>query len=237
MIAGATVAGMERENEVIVDFLRHWVGSYFDREPPIADVAALESFLDRHAAFIVQKCIYEYARARSGTMSMALFKEEAFLNAIDVSRWKNFPIGLGNVTEMVLNTMRPHAGDRQALLTDRLIGLAISVTERYPVPDGFPDRFWADARIELDARLRRAALAEPKPVKDVPKPTIQAFFDQLPIHENLRGHDFQLVQNNIRINLCRSYEVFIEQLDAAALIADLFADRPSVALPAGQGAG
>ncbi len=222
---------------MVAKFLRHWVGSYFDKEPPIADVAALENFLDRHAAFIVQKCIYEYSRARSGTMSMALFKEEAFLQAIDVSRWNAFPIGLGNVAEMVLNTLRPHAGDGQALLVDRLVEAVRAVTGRYPVPDGFPDMFWADARKELDVRLRRAALAEPKPVKDIPKPTIETFFNQLPIHERLRGHDYQLVQNNIRVNLCRSYEVFIEQLDGPALIADLFADRPSVALPAGGGAG
>src|SRR3546814_8157501 len=46
------------------------------RSPPIADVAALADFIDERAAFTVQKCVYEYSRARAGTMSQKLFKEK-----------------------------------------------------------------------------------------------------------------------------------------------------------------
>lgn len=215
--------------------VKEWLLNAFKKEPAVDSVGALEDFLDRHAAFIVQKCIFEYSRARSGTMSMALFKEKAFMEAIELSRWQNYPIGLGNVSEMVMNTLREHAGERQSLLVDRVVEASHAVTGRYRVPDGFPDGFWADVRAGLETRLRQAALAAPKPVKDIPNPTINTFFDQLPIHKNLRGHDHQLVQNNIRINLCRSYEAFVEALDAPALMADLFADRPPVALPGGGG--
>ena len=211
--------------------LRSWLPGWFHKPPPIADVNALEEFLDSHAAFIVQKCIYEYARARAGTLSLSLFKEEGFKKAVEISRWSNYPIGLGNVSEMVMNTLRADAGDRQVDLVEHMIAAVCAVTGQYTAPDGFPVDFWVDVRAGLDARLRRAALAEPKPVKDIPLPTVDEFFDRLPIHERLRGYDHQLIQNNLRINLCRSYEVFIERVDSAALLADLLADRSSVALP------
>jgi len=37
---------------------------FFRRPPPIRDVEALADFIDRNAAFVVQKGIYEYSRAR-----------------------------------------------------------------------------------------------------------------------------------------------------------------------------
>ena len=39
---------------------------YFRRKPPIRDVQSLADFIDERAAFLVQKAIYEYSRARAG---------------------------------------------------------------------------------------------------------------------------------------------------------------------------
>ena len=56
----------------------------FRKAPAMTGPAELEEFLDRQAAFMVQKCIYEYARARSGVLSSKLFK-----GPLSRRRWKN----------------------------------------------------------------------------------------------------------------------------------------------------
>ena len=66
----------------------------FRRKPPIRDQAALATFIDENAAFLVQKGIYEYSRARAGHYSKVLFREPEFQSAVEVSRWRAYPLGL-----------------------------------------------------------------------------------------------------------------------------------------------
>ena len=60
----------------------------------------------------------KYARARSGILSAKLFKEPAFVAALEESRWRNYPICLGHVALMVDAALRPHAPERAAALAD-----------------------------------------------------------------------------------------------------------------------
>ena len=197
----------------------------FRRPPPIATLEDFDEFADGHAAFLVQKCIFEYARARSGMLSTKLFKEKAFVDAIDELRWRNYPICLGHVMQMVDAVMRPHARDRGPSLANGLIDATTCISVRYGVPSGMASDFWVNAQQYLEGRLRRVSLATPHPVKDIAKDDFQTFFDQLPIHESLRGHDFTLVRNNLRINLCRAHETFVARLDGPVLLSLLTSER------------
>ena len=51
---------------------------WFRRPPPIREPDELADFIDEQAAFLVQKGIYDYARARSGPYSKSLLAEPNF---------------------------------------------------------------------------------------------------------------------------------------------------------------
>ncbi|WP_436642547.1 hypothetical protein [Microbaculum sp. FT89] len=204
----------------------------FRRPPPIDDVGALEDFLDTHAAFLVQKCVFEYSRARAGIFWEKLFKEADFKAAVDVARWNGYPIALGNVVEMVEGPLRPAVVGAEAELLRRLIGLAEAVIHRYPVPEGEASDFWVVKTAWLRDRLAGIQLAPPKPVKDIPLDTARAMFDLMPIHHSLRGEDFVVVRNHLRSNLCRMAEEFGQRADAQALVADILAPTHPVRVPA-----
>lgn len=193
----------------------------FRRPVPIATLAELEDFLDSRAAFLVQKCIYEYARARCGLHWQKLFKEEAFIQALETSRWSNYPLALGSVAEMVFGSLHARATGGQSVPAQSIAAAVRAVTRRYPPRGVFGEAFWADAAKAIELRLDHAALAAPKPVKDIPLPYQKLFFDQLPLHDSLRGHDFVLVGNNVRMNLCRMYEEFESRMRPEPLIAAL----------------
>jgi hypothetical protein len=192
----------------------------FRRKPPIGDVAALATFIDEQGAFLAQKGIYEYSRARAAHYSKVLFKEEEFQAAADKARWQAYPLGLTMVGEMVEGVLRPHADD-QAALRDALVQLVLSVFDRYPVPAPLGAGAWSAARADLARRLNAVSLHPPKPVKDIPEPLAQAYFSLMPIHEKLRGQDYPTMRNYLRVTLINIHDRLIQRADLPALVAAL----------------
>ena len=203
----------------------------FRHPPVVADPPALTEFLDSRASFIAQKCIFEYSRARSGVLSSKLFKEPAFRAALETSRWRNYPLSLQNVVVMAEHALRGPAGAEAAAMREGLIACVGEICRRYPLPAEFEPDFWGAALERIERRVRQAGLAAPHAVKDLPQETAKEFFANLPIHKDLRGFDFELVTNNVRVNLCRAHEEFVAAADlpalARALVASAQDPRPA----------
>jgi hypothetical protein len=195
----------------------------FFRKPRLTGAPELADFMDSRAAFMVQKCVYEYARARSGLLSSKLFKEAAFRTELEKARWGNYPLALRSVAVMVEHTLRPAAVGDAPAMREGLIAAVDEICRRYPLPEGFSADFWLSARDDIARRIRQAGLAAPHAIKDIPLETAREFFRRLPIHPDLRSHDFELVTNNLRVNLCRAYEDLLEVADCPALARSLAA--------------
>ena len=196
----------------LLDFLR--------RKPPIRDAAAVGAFIDENAAFLVQKGIYEYARARAGHYAKVLFKEPGFHAAVEVSRWTAYPLGLAMVAEMVQGVLRANAVDPHAAL-DLVSTLALDIFDRYPVPAALGEQAWSEQRAELARQLQLIGLHPPKRVIDIPEQWAQTYFDLMPIHEKLRGRDFPTTRNYLRVTMCNIHDEFIDRLDVPAVAASL----------------
>ncbi len=210
---------------------------FFKAPPPIAALPALEDFLDQRAAFLVQKCAYEYSRARSGIQSRKLFKEAAFKAAIQDTAWTNFPLGLEWVSVMVEHVLRDDAGGRAPAMREGLKAAAAAVTHRYPVPRGFAVGFWTEAADRVTRRIDMVGAAPMLPVKDIPLAGAGEFIANLPIHEDIRKEDSTLLTNNLRFNLCRAHDEFAAAADRENLVAVLVAGKRDIALPSVAGGG
>src|SRR6266542_2278554 len=99
---------------------------FFRGRPPIRDGQSLADFIDQHAAFLMQKGIYEYSRARAGHYAKVLFRESGFQTAVEESRWRAYPLGLAMVAELVEGVLRPHGADRHLQL-NALSALVLAV--------------------------------------------------------------------------------------------------------------
>ena len=187
------------------------------RRPRVQDAASLATFIDENAAFLVQKGIYEYARARAGHYAKVLFAEAEFQAAVERSRWRAYPLGLAMVAEMVEGVVRPHVEDRRVAL-DELASLALAVLDRYPVPAILGSAAWSELRAELAHRLDLIGTHAVKPVKDIPVPFAKAYFELLPIHEKLRMAELPTITSYLRVTLCNIHEELLKRTDAAALV-------------------
>jgi hypothetical protein len=193
----------------------------FRRQPPIRDLDELADFVDAQAAFVTQKGIYEYARARSGHYAKVLFRERMFQEAVEFSRWSAFPLGLVMVAEVVEGILRPQTGADRWRAGSALNAVVLSVFDRYPAPAPIGEAAWGEARDELVRRLNQIGFHPPKPAKDIPEQFAQAYFEFLPIHEQLRGRDFPTTRNYLRATLCNIHEEFSKRVDGPAVVGAL----------------
>lgn len=203
----------------------------FRRRSPIRDVGALADFIDENSAFLVQKAIYEYSRARAGHYSKVLFAEPEFHRAVEQSRWSAYPLGLAMVAEVVDSVL--HSGADRRLKSGALAAIVLSVFDRYPVPDALGERQWSELRTELERRLQLIALHPPKRAIDIPEPFAKLYFDLMPIHEKLRGRDYPTTHNYLKVTLCNIHEELTKRMDAGAVAVLLHAGADSE--PAGVG--
>lgn len=195
----------------LLDFLR--------RKPPIRDAAAVAEFVDQNAAFLMQKGIYEYSRARAGHYSKVLFNEPEFHQAVEVARWRAFPLGLAIVAEAVESGLSDRFGGERARTLQVLSDHVLAAFDRYPVPQALGADEWRNLRAELARRLQLIGLHPPKRVIDIPEQWTQAYFDLMPIHPKLRGRDFPTTRNYLRAQTCNIHDEFIKRLDVSAAAA------------------
>jgi hypothetical protein len=198
----------------------------FRRRPPFRDPGALADFIDEQSAFLAQKGIYEYSRARAGHYAKVLFSEQSFLDVVERSRWLAYPVGLAMVAEVVEGVLRPHRGSADRRQFDALCALVLSVFDRYPVPEAIGAAAWSEARTELARRLQLIGLHPPKRVIDIAEPFAQTYFDLMPIHEKLRQSDFPTTRNYLKVTLCNIHDELTKRMDAPALAVSLGAHDP-----------
>lgn len=189
--------------------------------PPIRDLDALTDFIDEQAAFLVQKGIYEYSRARAGHFSKVLFGEQTFREAVEESRWRAYPLGLAMVAELVEGVLTVQGALERRAVLDPLARLALTVFDRYPTPEALGERAWADARVELVRRLQLIGLHPPKRAMHIPEPFVDSYFALMPIHKKLRSSDYGTTKNYLKVTLCNIHDELTRRLDAKAMAGSL----------------
>lgn len=184
---------------------------------PVATLDQLKEFLTSRAAFLVQKSIMEYTQARSNMMFSTLLSEPAFLAAYEQGRWGSYPAAFSMVTEMAEGMIRPHVTGAALDIQTGLAEIGRSVFGEFPLPPGQARQFWQEAGNALDHDLGIAGLGPPKPVHEIALARAREIFDQLPVHEILRKHDFTMFRNTLRFHMAEIGTEFAERADLPAL--------------------
>jgi hypothetical protein len=185
--------------------------------PPIRDPVALADFIDEQAAFVVQKGIYEYSRARAGHYSKVLFGERGFQEAVERSRWQAYPLGLAMVTELAEGVLSTQAALERRFVLEPLARMVLTVFDRYPTPEALSEQAWREARAGLERRLQLIGLHPLKRAMDIPEPFVDSYFALMPIHKKLRSSDYGTTKNYLKVTLCNIHDELTRRLDADAV--------------------
>lgn len=193
---------------------------FFRRKPKIRDPKALADFIDEQAAFLVQKGIYDYSRARSGHFAKVMLADKGFQGALNRSRWRAFPLGLAMIGETVDAGLVPQAADRRAVL-DPLIALVLSVHDRYPRPQELTEEEWSAGRDELKLHLERLSTHPPKRIIDIPEPFAERYFAMMPFDKPFLTPDAPTARGFMQLQLVSVNEQLKERMDAADMARQL----------------
>ncbi len=115
-----------------------------------------------------------------------------------------------------------------------LTALVLSIFDRYPFPAQLAKAEWLEARRELARRLDLIGIHAVKFAKDVPEPFAESYFALMPIHEKLRGHDYQAIRNYLRVTACNIHAEFEKRADIAGSGSGLAVLREVIAFSCGS---
>jgi hypothetical protein len=183
--------------------LRRTLTRLFPPRPVVATREDLEDFLRTRAAFVSQKAMYEYCRARAGVMWDKLMLEEAFVAELERGRWQAFAAALSDLAVVAELVLRQHSRDGAHVPV-----LAASAAR---VLAGEPRlRAWgvdaAAVEAEIRLRLAEAAANPPRKVYQISERAGGRIFALLPIHPSVRRADEAMVVNSVRFLMIRAYE-------------------------------
>ena len=183
--------------------------------PPVATLDELADFLAAQTAYVSQRTVLEYCRARSGLNWDKLFREKAFIDSLEVCRWEAYAEVLAEVAELALILLRRQSPADPQLYLPGLAAAAGAALLRHPVPDHRPS--WDAASAAIEQHLAQSVLAAPRAVHLVGFGAADAIYARLPIHPDLRPQDREMFRNSVRFALCRVFDEMTRRLDVPAL--------------------
>jgi hypothetical protein len=196
----------------------------------VATGPELADFVAAQTAYVAQRSVIEYCRARTGLNWEKLSLEPAFLDRLEVCRWEAYAIVLAEVAELAMIRLRRDGAAVPQAYLPGLVAVAQAALLRHPVPSHRTD--WGDAAAAIERHLARAALAVPRPVHLVGIGSADAIFDLLPIHADLRPQDREMFRNSVRFAICGAYDAMSRCFQGPALEAALLAyGRDDTAAP------
>jgi hypothetical protein len=189
------------------------------RWPSVTAGPELADFFAAQTAYVAQRSVIEYCRARAGLNWDKLFSEQLFLERLEVCRWEAYAVVLAELAELALTRLRRDGTADPETYLPALAAAAQAALLRHPVPGHRTS--WADAADAIERHLARALLAAPRPVHLLGVHSADTIFDLLPIHAELRPEDREMFQNSVRFAICGVSEVMARCFDLPALEASL----------------
>jgi hypothetical protein len=189
------------------------------RRPPVATLDGLADFLAAQTAYVSQRTVLEYCRARTGLNWDKLYREQAFVDSLEVCRWEAYAEVLAEVAELALILLRRQGpADPQVYLPGMAAAVGAAL-RRHPVPGHRTS--WDGASAAIEQHLAQSLLAAPRAVHLAGFGGADAIFAHLPIHPDLRREDREMFRNSVRFALCRVFDEMTRRLDVAALAQSL----------------
>jgi hypothetical protein len=181
----------------------------------VATSDELADFLAAQTAYVSQRTVLEYCRARTGLNWDKLFREQAFVDSLEVCRWEAYAEVLAGVSELALILMRRQSpADPQGYLPG-VAAAAGAALLRHPVPGHRTS--WDAAAAVIEQHLAQSLLAAPRAVHLAGFGAADTIFAHLPIHPDLRREDREMFRNSVRFALCRVFDEMTRRLDVPAL--------------------
>ena len=190
------------------------------REGPIDTTAKMNQFVASRAAFVTQKKLYGYLKTRMGTRYVSVFRDETFIESVNIAKMQIFAAALSDLTIFCVSKATVgtsiDVSRRQALARECYVqGVDANASQ---IPDSASvDRWLAD----FDERLDGLHWENAGVSGDVFEKSPEALVRWAPIAPELKKYDAKIVRNSIRFAWNEVRIDFRSRVDADALHAEM----------------
>jgi hypothetical protein len=186
---------------------------------PIVNMAEVERFVATRAAFVAQKTLYGYLKARIGTRYPRVFDDKTFVRSINIAKYHVFAACLSDLAIHAVAI----ALDGQKVSDDSRCALAMRCF-RHALDDNsgdMPVEFNVDETVQIfAARLEITDWASDVLHRDNFSESPKALLRWAPIADHLKQEDAEIVRNSIKFAWRDVRERFRQRLVREEVLAD-----------------
>lgn len=193
------------------------------REPPVATVAQLATYVETRSKYVAQTTLFGYVKTRVGTRYVAMYEDPLFAKSVNIAKWE---IWLACLCDMAI-CATAGIGRKGVAENGELEALAIHIVDSVTMDEEIPaerTQGFGDIRQAHAARARSTAWN-----RIVPSETFEASLSALvewsPIADELKVYDVEIVKNSMRFKWKAVRDQFESLIDAEAVLADWRAGR------------
>ena len=189
---------------------------------PLDSVDNLCTFVSGRAAFVAQKTLFGYLKARMGTRYPSMFEDDVFVSSINIAKMHVFAACLSDLSIFAASCalegqVRDESAYRNLALHCFKRGLADNEDQARDTAKFSPFEALADFERRLAFHDWDSSLPAPELFTVSPA----ALYDWAPIAPQLKRDDKEIVQNSIRYAWRDVRVQLLKRIDPAAVAADL----------------
>ncbi|MBT6093816.1 MAG: hypothetical protein HOH04_02970 [Rhodospirillaceae bacterium] len=183
---------------------------------------SLSEFTASRAAFIAQKTMYGYTKARMGTRFPEMFRDPNIIHSVNIAKMHHFAACLSDLSIFV--TSRALADPRftdktRRALADHMFTRALNENLDHSVDEFDP----AEAQSKFKQRVAFTNWAQPISLDDFFVLSPQSIIRWAPIAEPLKARDREFVENSVRYSWIEISRVFKKCFQAEKTRTDILA--------------
>jgi len=186
---------------------------------PIDSAAKLIDFVRTRSAYVAQKTLYGYVKARMGIRYPAMFEDKNIITSLNIAKWHVLAGCLSDLTIYAVGTAlhdQSVGDDARREMARRCHETALhenigDAGEQFSAPDCIEE---FNRRLD-DTDWRHGALL---PENFTRSP--QALFKWAPIADELKRFDSEIIENSVKFAWRDIREQFRKRIDAASVRAD-----------------
>ena len=187
------------------------------RKRTVADIAALQHFLDTRSSHVAQTTLYGYLRTRAGTRFPVLFENDAFVVSINHAKWQMWLACLSDLSVFAGGLLAHRSRSGPAAAGSAARHAVEAILERTGTPDDSGPLF-AEGAAAVRDRLNRCdwhALDEDESAFTA---SPEALVRHAPIIPELMALDEEIVRNSVRFRWQEVRRELRATLDADAIL-------------------
>lgn len=185
---------------------------------PIDTTEAMCRFASSRAAFVAQKKLYGYLKARMGTRFPSMFEDDVFVGSINIAKMHVFAACLSDLTVHAVGAATAGsalAGEQRAELARHCYEAGIEANR-----DHAPDGAEAGWRQAFDARLAEVQWENLAVGGDAFTESPKALLRWAPIADELKRYDREIVENSVTFAWPEHVRELRRRLVPEAVVAD-----------------